>query len=115
MSTLIRLRKGLNIRLAGKAEKILLPEVAVTRFGVRFADFPGLAARLEVQEGSPVKAGTVLFHDKVFPEIKYVSPVSGVVREIVRGEKRILTEVVIEQDGSAKIDFGVADPLKLTR
>ena len=115
MSTLIRLRKGLNIRLAGKAEKILLPEVAVTRFGVRFADFPGLAARLEVQEGSPVKAGTVLFHDKAFPEIKFVSPVSGVVREIVRGEKRVLTEVVIEQEGSAKIDFGAADPLKLTR
>ncbi len=115
MSTQIRLRKGLNIRLAGKAEKILLPEVAVTRFGVRFADFPGLAARLDVQEGSPVKAGTVLFHDKIFPEIKYVSPVSGVVREIVRGEKRVLTEVVIEQDGSAKIDFGAADPLKLTR
>lgn len=115
MSTLIRLRKGLNIRLAGKAEKILLPEVPVTRFGVRFADFPGLAARLDVQEGSPVKAGTVLFHDKTFPEIKFVSPVSGVVKEIVRGEKRVLTEVVIEQDGSAKIDFGIADPLKLTR
>ena len=52
MSELIRLRKGLNIKLAGKAEKILLPEMAVTRFGVRFADFPGLVARLEVKEGS---------------------------------------------------------------
>lgn len=115
MSTPIRLRKGLNIRLAGRAEKILLPEVAVTRFGVRFADFPGLAARLEVQEGSPVKAGSVLFHDKAFPDIKYVSPVSGVVREIVRGEKRVLTEVVIEQEGNARIDFGTADPLRMTR
>lgn len=115
MSTPIRLRKGLNIRLAGRAEKILLPEVAVTRFGVRFADFPALAARLEVQEGSPVKAGSVLFHDKAFPDIKYVSPVSGVVREIIRGEKRVLTEVVIEQEGNARIDFGSADPLRLTR
>ncbi len=115
MSTLIRLRKGLNIRLAGKAEKILLPEVAVTRFGVRFADFPGLVARLEVQEGSPVKAGSVLFHDKAFPEIKFVSPVSGVVREIVRGDKRILLEVVIDQEGTEKVDFGAADPLRLTR
>ncbi len=115
MSTLIRLRKGLNIRLAGKAEKILLPEVAVTRFGVRFADFPGLVARLEVQEGSPVKAGSVLFHDKAFPEIKFVSPVSGVVREIVRGDKRLLMEVIIDQEGTEKVDFGAADPLKLTR
>ncbi len=115
MSTLIRLRKGLNIKLAGKAEKILMPEIAVTRFGVRFADFPGLVARLEVKEGTPVKAGSVLFHDKAFPEIKYVSPVSGVVREIVRGDKRLLTEVVIEQAGSEKIDFGAADPITLTR
>ena len=115
MSKLIRLRKGLNIKLAGKAEKILLPETAVTRFGVRFADFPGLVARLEVQEGASVRAGSALFHDKLFPEMKFVSPVSGVVREIVRGEKRVLTEVVIEQAGTDKIDFGAADPLKLTR
>ncbi len=115
MSTLIRLRKGLNIRLAGKAEKILLPEVAVTRYGVRFADFPGLVARLEVQEGDKVMAGSVLFHDKAFPEIKYVSPVSGVVREIIRGEKRLLTEVVIEQEGTGRVDFGTADPLSLSR
>lgn len=115
MSTLIRLRKGLNIRLAGKAEKILLPEVPVTRFGVRFADFPGLVARLEVQEGDKVMCGSVLFHDKSFPEIKYVSPVSGVVREIIRGEKRLLTEVIIEHEGAERIDFGSGAPLSLTR
>jgi Na+-transporting NADH:ubiquinone oxidoreductase subunit A len=115
MSEIIRLRKGLNIKIAGKAEKILLPEVSVTRYGVRFADFPGLTAKLEVKEGSLVKAGSVLFHDKAFPEIKYVSPVSGEVKEIVRGDKRLLTEIVIEQQGSDKIDFGAADPLKLSR
>ena len=115
MSTLIKLRKGLNIKLAGKAEKILLPEVEVTRFGVRFADFPGLVARLDVQEGDRVMAGSVLFHDKACPEIKYVSPVSGVVREITRGEKRVLREVVIDQQATEKVDFGVADPLSLSR
>jgi len=107
MSTVIRLRKGLNIKLAGKAEKILLPETAVDRFGVRFADFPGLTARLEVREGDKVMAGTALFHDKAYPEIKYVSPVSGVVREIIRGEKRVLTEVVIDRDRDDRVDFGV--------
>ena len=115
MSTLIRLRRGLDIKLAGRAEKILLPETAVTRFGIRFADFPSLVARLDVEEGTAVKAGSVLFHCKMVPEIKIVSPVSGVVREIVRGEKRRLTEVVIEQQGNEKIDFGAADPLKMTR
>jgi len=115
MSSLIRLRKGLNIRLAGKAEKILLPEIPVTRYGVRFADFPNLTAKLEVKEGSTVKAGTPLFIDRNFPEIIYASPVSGIVKEIVRGEKRLLLEVVIEQQGNEKIDFSVSDPLSLTR
>ncbi len=115
MSTLIKLRRGLDIKLAGKAEKILLPETAVTRFGIRFADFPSLVARLDVEEGTAVKAGSVLFHCKMIPEIKIVSPVSGVVREIIRGEKRRLTEVVIEQQGNEKIDFGAADPLKMSR
>lgn len=60
--------------------------------------------------------GSVLFHDKAFPEIKYVSPVSGVVRKIIRGEKRVLTEVVIGQEGiPEKIDFGSAAPLSLAR
>lgn len=115
MSDVIRLRKGLNIRLAGKAEKILIPETEVNRYGIRFADFPGLTARLEVTEGSTVAAGSVLFHDKSFPEIKYVSPVSGVVKEVIRGDRRQLTEIVIDRQGNEKIDFGAADPLKLSR
>ncbi len=115
MSTPIRLRKGLNIRLAGRAEKILLPESPVTHFGIRFADFPGLVARLEVDEGDTVKAGTVLFYDKAYPEVRYVSPVSGVVTAIRRGAKRLLTELVIEKRGDEKVDFGIADPLTLTR
>ena len=116
MSSPIRLRKGLNIKLAGKAEKILLPEVAVTRYGVRFADFEGLTAKPVVKEGDTVKAGTTLFYDKNLPEIKYASPVSGVVKEVIRGEKRLLIEVVIAQEGNEKEDFGPAvDPLSLTR
>ena len=116
MRSPIKLRKGLDIKLKGKAEKILLPEVAVTRFGVRFADFEGLTAKPVVKEGDTVRAGTTIFYDKSFPEIKYASPVSGIVKEVVRGEKRLLMEVVIEQEGNEKEFFGpVADPLTLTR
>lgn len=115
MSTIKRLRKGLNIKLAGKAEKILLPEAAVTRYGVRFNDFPNLSARLEVREGASVKAGTILFTERNNPEIGYASPVSGTVREIIRGEKRALLEVVIDAEGNDKIDFGAADPVAMSR
>jgi len=105
MSTLIRLRKGLNIRLAGKAEKILLPETAVTRYGVRFADFPGLVARLDVQDGTEVRAGSVLFHDKASPEIKFVSPVSGVVREDHQGREACSKRVSDRKGGECEDRF----------
>lgn len=115
MSSIIRLRKGLNIRLSGKSEKILLPEAAMTRFGVRFDDFPNLNVKLEVKEGSIVQAGSTLFTDRNTPEIRFASPVSGTVKEIIRGEKRQLIEIVLEQQGNEKIDFVSADPLELTR
>jgi Na+-transporting NADH:ubiquinone oxidoreductase subunit NqrA len=55
MSTVIKLRKGLNIKLAGKAEKILLPEIPIA---VMVSGLPisGSRGRLEVQEGDRVMA-----------------------------------------------------------
>jgi len=115
MPSVIRLKKGLDIRLQGKAEKILMPEIPVSRYCVMTGDFPGLIPKLEVKEGDVVSAGTTLFHDKRRPEIKYASPVSGKVIEVVRGDKRVILGVAIEQEGKEKIDFGAADPLTLSR
>ena len=39
-----------------------------------------------LKEGEEVKCGSPVFCDKYNDEIKYVSPVSGKVKEIVRGE-----------------------------
>ncbi len=114
MSSLIRLRKGLDIRLKGKAEKILMSEISVSRYCIRPTDFPGLVPKLEVKEGDIVSAGTPLFHDKKSPQIRYTSPVSGKISEIQRGDKRLLLGVVIEQEGKERIDFVAGDPKQLT-
>lgn len=115
MPSVIRLKKGLDIRLKGKAEKILMPEVQISHYCVRPGDFPGLIPKLEVKEGDKVTAGTPLFHDKLKPSVKYASPVSGKVLEVIRGEKRVILGVLIEQIGKEKADFGTADPLTLSR
>jgi len=115
MSDKIKLKKGLNIRIKGVAEKILSPEMPVTRYAVKPVDFPGLVPRMAVKPGEPVKAGTVLFTDKLRPAIKFTSPISGKVLEVVRGERRKLLEVVIEVAGNEYVDFGKADPSTLTR
>jgi Na+-transporting NADH:ubiquinone oxidoreductase subunit A len=115
MPDIIRLRKGLNIRLEGKAEKILMPEVPVDRFCIRPSDFPGLVPKLLVKEGDIVAAGATLFFDKMEPDVKYTSPVSGKILAVIRGEKRVIQGILIGQQGKENIDFGAADPLTLTR
>ena len=94
MSKQIKLRKGLNIRLVGKADKILIPEERPDKFAVKPIDFPGLVPKMCVKPGDPVKAGTPLFFDKQKPEVKFTSPVSGVVLDVVRGERRKILEVI---------------------
>jgi Na+-transporting NADH:ubiquinone oxidoreductase subunit A len=115
MPKTITLSKGLNIRLKGEAEKTLR-ETSALHYALKPTDFTGVFPRMLVKEGDAVQAGTPLFIDKYRDNICFPSPVSGTVAEIKRGDKRVLLEVRIEPDGkNSKIDFGAADPTKLTR
>ena len=115
MSSSVKLKKGLDIRLKGMAEKVLASEVRSTLFGVKPEDFPGLTPKLNVKQGDRVSSGSPLFHDKINPEILFTSPVSGKVVAINRGDRRKLLEVVVERDGIDYIDFGKSDPSVLSR
>lgn len=114
MSRSIKLKKGFDIRLDGIAQKELAGTVSPVLFGVKPIDFPGLIPKLEVKPGVEVLAGTPLFHDKLRPEIKFTSPVSGKIISVERGDRRKVLEVVIERDGAGSVDFGKADTEKLS-
>lgn len=98
MSKVIKLKKGLDIKLEGEAEKVLVPTVKSKTYGVRPTDFKGITPKLLVKVGDKVKAGTAIMFDKYRPELLFSSPVSGTIKEIVRGEKRKILDVVIEAD-----------------
>jgi Na+-transporting NADH:ubiquinone oxidoreductase subunit A len=115
MSKQIKLRKGLDIRMKGKADNILIPEERPGKYGLKPVDFPGLVPKMSVRPGDKVKAGSPLFYDKQRPAVIFTSPVSGVVQEVVRGEKRKILEVVVEAEGDLYEDFGKADPEALDR
>jgi Na+-transporting NADH:ubiquinone oxidoreductase subunit A len=115
MSSLVRLKKGLDIRLKGSAEKVLSAEAQSNLYGVKPVDFPGLTPKLNVKPGDKVLAGTPLFNNKIRPEIMFTSPVSGTVLAINRGERRKLLEIVVEKEGDEFVDFGKADPATLSR
>ena len=95
MSNVIQIRKGLDISLKGKAEKVLTKISGAAVYAVKPDDFQGITPKLTVKEGDTVLAGTPLFTDKHRPEINFVSPVSGTVQQIVRGDKRKLLAITI--------------------
>jgi len=116
MSKVIKIKKGLNIRLKGKAEKILVKAEPSDRYAVKPVDFPGLTPKMLVKEGDVVKAGTALFMDKNRPHAMFASPVSGTVEAVVRGEKRRILEVVVKSDNQWTVeDFSKAKPKSLTK
>ncbi len=112
----VRIRKGLDIRLKGKAEQNLVSAPSTELFALKPTDFPGLIPKLSVKVDDEVKAGSPLFFDKYRPDIKFTSPVSGKVVAVIRGERRKILEVVVQSDGKdAAVSFKKADPGTLSR
>jgi Na+-transporting NADH:ubiquinone oxidoreductase subunit A len=112
----IKVKKGLDIHIKGEAEK-RLESFEPTFCAIKPTDFIGVLPKMHVEEGDDVKVGTVLFHDKNNEKILFTSPVSGKVKAIVRGEKRAILQVVIENDGKNEaIDFGnIENPIEKMR
>lgn len=116
MPEIIKIRKGLNINLQGKAEKIFIKAKKAELFAVKPTDFQGLFPKLTIQVNDKVKAGSTLFFDKYNPDIKFTSPVSGTIQAIHRGERRRILEVVILPDPEIEYEhFIQADPSTLSR
>ena len=98
MAKVIKLRKGLDINLKGKAAA----EIATVKCPGEYAlcpdDFYGVKPKVVVKEGDAVKVGDALFVDKLHPEVKFVSPVSGTVSMVERGDRRKLLSIRVKSD-----------------
>lgn len=105
MSQTIKLKKGFNINLAGKAENRILEVDQPETFAVKPAEFNHITmAKMLVAEGDNVKAGAPLFHEKTMEEVLFCAPVSGEVVEIKRGEKRRVLEIKILADKEVEFE-----------
>lgn len=99
MSDIIKIKKGLDIPIRGKAQEITSDMRTIGEYAVKPTDFVGVTPKLLVNEGDAVMAGTPLFVDKNNASAQFVSPVSGTVKAIVRGAKRKLLAVVVSANG----------------
>lgn len=98
MSQVINIKKGLDIRLKGKANVVLSRPSLADSYAVKPTDFHGLTPKMVVNVGDKVKAGAPLFFDKNNPKVLFTSPVSGEVIDVVRGERRRILEVIVKAD-----------------
>lgn len=114
MSETIKLRKGLDIRLKGRAAETVTRLKPSAEYALVPDDFVGVTPKVAVKEGDHVRAGDALFVNKQSPEVGFASPVSGTVVAVVRGERRKVLRVTVKADDKQEyVDFGVKDPAKL--
>lgn len=113
MSKDIRIRKGLNIKLVGAAEKTTSKAVLSNVYALNLTDFYGITPKMLVKEGAEVKAGEPLFYNKNIEAMKFVSPVSGELVEIKRGaRRRILSLKILADKSQTVIEHGAFDVSK---
>ena len=100
MSKIIKIKKGLDINLQGKAEAKVTALPMAASYAVSPLDFEGVIPKLLVKAGEQVKAGDALFFSKNDSRVLFTSPVSGTVTAVNRGEKRKVLNVTVQPDAT---------------
>lgn len=102
---MITIKKGLDVPVVGSPQQVIHDGNAIKTVATLGEEFVGMRPTMFVKVEDRVKKGQVLFEDKKNPGVKFTAQASGVVKEINRGEKRVLQSVVIEIDGNEKETF----------
>jgi Na+-transporting NADH:ubiquinone oxidoreductase subunit A len=105
----IRVRRGLDIPIAGQPEQRIDDANPVGWVALVARDYRGLRPRLMVEVGERVRLGQPLLNDKDKPNVVFASPGSGEVVAIHRGERRSLQSVVIRLEGDDEERFAAHD------
>ena len=110
---MIKIKRGLDLPLAGAPEQRIEPARAVRSVAVLGCDYHGMKPTMAVQVGDRVRLGQVLVSDKKNPGVHFTAPGAGVVSAIHRGEQRVLQSVVIDLDGDDAVEFARYDAAQL--
>ncbi|HRZ97874.1 MAG TPA: Na(+)-translocating NADH-quinone reductase subunit A [Paludibacter sp.] len=115
MANLIKTKRGLDIQINGKAKEVIEKTIISEQIAIIPDYYHGITPKVVVKEGDIVKAGSPVFHDKKFETMNFVSPVSGKILSVNRGERRKVLSIVIENDKKNTYEkFDLKSPEKLT-
>ena len=73
------LKKGHNLKILGEPDKMLSSTIPAENIYLHPMDFSGIKPKLLVKQDDIVSVGSPIFFDKLNPEVKFVSPISGIV------------------------------------
>ena len=113
MSNDIRIKNGLTINLKGAAKNIVKKAPYPKSVSLNPSNFHLIIPKMVVKVGEKVNAGDAIFYSKKDERIKFCSPVDGIIKEIVRGAKRKIIEIVINVDNQKKIEPSIIEFEKL--
>jgi Na+-transporting NADH:ubiquinone oxidoreductase subunit A len=99
-----KISKGLDIPFKGSPGSTVVNK-KTSHNAIVGPDYKGLKPRMLVSEGDSVKIGQPLFVDKRVEGANYCSPVSGVVKSIQRGAKRVLQNVIVANESEEYFSF----------
>ena len=102
---MITIKKGLDVPVVGAPQQVIHDGPSIKTVATLGEEFVGMRPTMFVKVGESVKKGQALFEDKKNPGVKFTAQAAGVVKEINRGEKRVLQSVVIEVDGNEQETF----------
>jgi Na+-transporting NADH:ubiquinone oxidoreductase subunit A len=111
---MIKIKKGLDLPIAGKPEQHITKGNKVSQVALVGSDYVGMKPTMTVQVGDKVKKGQLLFTDKKTEGVNYTSPASGTVKEINRGKRRVFESIVIEIQGDDEEIFTIHKAAELS-
>ena len=115
MHRVVKISKGLDINLKGAPVAEFTSVGPAKFYALMPSDFTRITPKVVVKPEDKVKAGDPLFFDKENPELQFVSPVSGTVVAVNRGERRRVLSVVVESDGKFEsVEYKAKDVLSLS-
>ena len=102
--THIKISKGLDIPIKGKPEGEVQTlkasgestSVIPQQIALNLTPFSNIKFKVLVKQGESVKIGQPLVEDRDVPGRMFCAPASGVIKDIQRGHRRVITNIVID-------------------
>ncbi len=94
----IKIKRGIDLPIAGAIKDSTSVVITANSVAIYPEDYPGFTPKADVKQGDEVFVGSPLLYDKLHPEMKLCSPVSGTVSEVIRGDRRRIVCVKIISD-----------------